>query len=393
MLGTLLVTLLLTVQPSGSAQEEVLVEEVTGEATLGNGQRKVIRHPSGALYAIYSAPLQATDAVFVARSEDGGTTWREEELLSRAGIRAGLGTLELDAEGRLHAGWVDYETVGHVWHAVRTETWSVPEKISPGPDYAGFPAMVADRRGLHVLWYGAKPNSAYSHGSEYEIEHTYLTASGWSVPDLVSVGSFDALNPTAAAGPDDAVVSAWYQRSGEVYRTNVARWDGTGWEVPKTVSPPTDNAVAVSMDIGPEGTVHMVWQQFRGDIPGIAYAAFRDGEWTDPEVVAAGPAANPVVASEADGRVVAAWSTGAGVEARRRNGSWSSPIVLGAGDHPALLPGDPVHVLWTRPRGNAFELAFAPATFPSGPSGLVIAAIAVVVVSGGLLLLRRRKPR
>ncbi len=366
---------------------------MAGEATLGNGQHKVVRHPSGALYAIYTAPFQETDAVFVARSEDGGTTWQEEALLSRAGIRAGLGTLELDADDRLHGGWVDYETVGHVWHAVRDETWSAPEKISPGPDYAGFPAMVADRGGLHVLWYGAKPNLDYRHGSEYEIEHTYLTASGWSVPDLVSVGSFDALNPTAAAGPDDTVVTAWYQRSGELYRVNVAGWDGTGWEVPKTVSPATGNAVAVSMDVGPDGTVHLVWQHFRGDVPGIAYAAFRDGAWTAPDLVAAGPAANPVVAAEADGRVVAAWSTEAGVEARRWDGSWSEPITLGAGDHPALLPGDPVHVLWTRPRGDTYELAFAPATFPSRFSPLVIAVVAVAVAGGGVLLLRRLRSR
>jgi hypothetical protein len=380
---------------SGSlgAQERALVDEVSFQATLGNGQRKLVRDASGTLYAIYVAPHEGADSIFVGRSDDGGTSWYQDTLLSRAGIRAGLGSLTFDQSGTLHASWVDYETVGHVWHASRTDAWSDSMKISPGPEYAGFPAMVADQGGVHVLWYGAKPNEAYSHGSEYEIRHTYLTDSGWSVPDLVSVGSFDALNPTAADGPGDSVFAAWYQKSGEFYRANAAVWTGTGWDVPKTVSPAAGNAVSVSMDVGPDGTVHLVWQQFLGDIPRIAYAAYAAGTWTTPEYLTPGSASNPVVAAERDGRVVVAWSGENGIEMRRRAGSWGSPVALGPGDYPTLLPGDPVSVMWTRPRGSGHELAFAAAAFSGGPPIVVIVILALAAVGGVATLLRRRTAR
>lgn len=378
------------------ATGEAVIPAVSVDATEGNGQRKLVVGPDGSMYIIYAAPLEGTVAIVVSRSDDGGSSWKRDAVLSRPGIRAALGSLAFDTSGTLHASWVDYETVGQVWYASRTDTWSESEKISPGPEYAGFPVIVTDRGGVHVLWYGAKPDLSYRHGSLYEIRHTYLTESGWSEPDLVSIGSFDALNPTIAAGPGGSVVAAWYQRSGDLYRANVATWTGSGWDVPKTVSTVAGNAVAVSMDVGPDGTVHLIWQQFRGDIPGIAYAASRDGSWSDPVFVADGPAATPVIGAEANGRVVAAWSTEDGVAIRRRDGSWGSPVVVGDGDYPTLLPGDPVYVMWTRPRGGGFELVFAEAVFPGGPTAVVIIAI-VVLALGGLggvaVLLRRRAPR
>lgn len=202
-LGTMGPTLL---AGTALAADETVLPDVSIDATDGNGQRKLVTGPGGTMYIIFGAPRDGASTMMVSRSEDAGSTWELDAVLSRPGIRAGLGSLAFDSFGTLHATWVDYETVGHVWYAARTAgTWTESAKISPGLDYAGFPVVVAGRDTVHVLWYAAQPDDAYRHGSLYEIRHTSQTAQGWTEPVLVSVGSADSLNPSAVTDQEGYV--------------------------------------------------------------------------------------------------------------------------------------------------------------------------------------------
>lgn len=343
----------------GQSADESVISEVSAGATTGNGQRKLVTGPDGMMYIIYIAPRDGAEAAVVSRSDDGGSTWTEETVLSRPGIRAGLGSLAFDEAGTLHATWVDYETVGHVWYADRTGTsWSNGTKISPGPTYAGFPVVTVGNDTVHVLWYAAKPDATYRHGSLYEIQDISQTENGWSDPVVVSRGSDDALNPSADEDSQGNIHSAWYQIENETYQINTAVWNGERWTDPDTVSAAPANAKQVSITVGPDDTVYMAWGQLRGDgVNGIAFARQLETAWAESESLSPGPAADPVVAADSKSNVFVAWTSDNNVILRRWDGTqWELPETIGVGGSPTLAPGDPVTLAWTRPAGTGYEV-------------------------------------
>jgi hypothetical protein len=322
-----------------------------------------------------------------------------DAVLSRPGIPAGIGSLSVDAAGTLHAAWVDYETVGHVWYASRTgDVWWESVKISPGTTYAGFPVVVAGKGAVHVLWYAATPDSSYRHGSLYEIRHTTRTSRDWSDPVLVSTGSDDSLNPSAAADQQGNVHSAWYQFDGATYRVNYAMWDAKAWTVPDDMSPTAVNARQVSIDIAPDGTVYLVWSQFVDGVRGIAFTHLAEDGWSDTEFLTAGPAEDPVVATDPEGRVFVAWSSAGEIIVRRlERGGWGSPEKIGLGTSPTLSSDEAVSIGWVRPDGDGFEIAFFDLSevdttrFTRIVIGAAAVATAVTVILAALILRRRRR--
>lgn len=342
----------------GQSGGESVISEVSAGATSGNGQRKLVTGPDGTMYIIYVAPRNGTEAAVVSVSDDGGSSWTEEAVLSRPGIPAGLGSLAFDEAGTLHATWVDYETVGHVWYADRTgTTWSDGVKISPGPTYAGFPVVAVGNDAVHVLWYAAQPDDTYRHGSLYEIRDTYQTVNGWSDPVLVSQGSDDALNPSADEDSEGNIHSAWYQIDGEIYQINTALWDGQRWTEPNTVSASPANAKQVAINIGFDDTVNLTWGQLRGGVNAIAFARQVSGSLADSELLSPGPAEDPVVATDSESNVFVAWASDNNVILRSWDGSqWGPPETIGQGRSPTFVSGDPVTIAWTRPTETGFEI-------------------------------------
>lgn len=379
--------------PSLAADVEVAVTGVSALATEGNGQPNLARTPDGTLFLIYAASTDDSDAdrVVVARSDDSGETWVEEARLSRPEIRAGLATIAADVGGVVHAAWVDYETVGHVWYAVREEgAWSDGAKISPGPHYAGFPALAAAEDLVHVLWYSAPPDDDRRHGARYEIRHTTRTEGDWTDPFLISVGSLDALNPAAALGPDGAVHAAWFQIAQESYRAQHAVLERGKWTLPRAISAPDIDTIGVALAAAPDGSIHLVWQEGAG----IQHAMQRDGIWSEPVSISASGAREPVVATDDVGGVFAAWSRDGRVEtATYGQGDWQEPQSLGPGAHPTLLGGDEVRVAWTREAGEGYEIVFGVLEAFEASSFVlpVIAALIGLALLGGIIALRLRR--
>jgi hypothetical protein len=376
-----------------------VTSDVSDDATYGNGQRKLAEGPDGSMYFIYAAPMDGTNAVVVSRSEDAGSTWVPDAVLSRSGIPARLGSLAFDAAGTLHATWVDYETVGHVWYASRSDdTWTESVKISPGPFYAGFPVVAAGRDSVHVLWYGAPPDDTYRHGSRYEIRDTSLTPQGWTEPVLVSTDSSDSLNPSAVADRQGNVHSAWYQLDDSIYRANYAVWDADRWAEPEAVSPSSSGAARVSIDVGPDGVIHLIWLQTQDGVAQVAYSRLAGGSWSDTEFLTQGPAADPVLATTTQGDVIAAWSADNEIVMRRwEAGRWGSPQAVGLGALPTLAAGERVFIGWTRSVDGGYELAIADLSETGGAFSLPL-AISAVVLAGFLVgvfvaLMTRRRSR
>lgn len=339
---------------------ETVIPGVSGDATHGNGQRKLVVSPDGTMYMIHTAPLDGTAAAVVSRSDDAGASWERDAVLSRHGIAAGLGSLSVDAAGTLHAVWVDYETGGHVWYAERKgDVWMESVKISPGLTYAGFPVIATGGGAVHVLWYAAQSDDSYRHGSLYEIRHTTRTSGAWTDPVLVSTGSDDSLNPSVVADHRGKVHSAWYQFDDQSYRINYAVWTADSWTVSDDISPTAVNARQVSIDIAPDGTVYLVWSQFVDGVRGIAFAHLAEDGWSDTEFLTAGPAEDPVLAVDSVENIFVAWSSAGEIILRRlEQGTWGSPEKIGLGASPTLASDEPVTMAWTRPDGDGYEIAF-----------------------------------
>lgn len=364
------------------AREVLRIPDAAPDATAGNNQRKLVA--AGPAFAL--GYVTSRGEVAVARWSSRGRP--EVVRLSRPGIRAGLVALAASGD-TVHAAWVDYETVGHVWYAARPPFgWRGGRKISPGPTYAGFPAIATDASGVHVVWYGVRPGKLTRHGAVYEILYVRGQGGRWSRPEVISPGLPDALNPALALGPDRTLHAAWYQFDGRWYRA-ISRTRRGGWQPPEFASGPGADAYSVALDVGPDGAVHLVWERREQEGPRVAYARrSRDGRWGQEEILGAGE--RPVVAATSS-TVFVAWESAGEVHVRARTTRWGDPVRLGPGSNPTLGPA-PL-IAWTQPAGGGYVVVVA--SLAPAPTGVSGEGVVVILLTAGVLwgvwrLFRRR---
>jgi hypothetical protein len=345
---------------AGAQDASGRISGVSKDATAGNNQRKIAQ-TADALYLAYVAQEGGVDQVFVARSTDGGRTWVRDAQLSRGGVRASLPAITADRAGSVHAVWVDYETVGHVWYAVRTASgWSDHRKLSPGPNYAGFPAVAEGPDGVHVVWYRIRPGETTRHGATYEILHTRVAAGRWTSPALLSTGFPDSLNPALEAA-GEVVQAAWYQFEDQHYRVHHATWRHGRWDLPAILSRGELDAYGVALAAEADGTAHLVWERRERQGPRIVYARVAPGAAkAAEEVVSHDIGEAPTIAVAANGTVHVVWTSGDRVFLRRRDLAWSAIQSLGPGAHPTLFTGSEVWVAWTRVTAATNEVVAGP---------------------------------
>lgn len=396
-LSVLILLVLLATPAAFSAEladDPVVVARGSAEATNDNGQKKLVQTEEGTLELIFVQRDGQIDQIMVASSSDDGGSWSDPILLSRPGVSARLGSLAEGPDGRLHAAWVDYETVGHVWHAAREAgVWSHPAKISPGSTYAGFPVIAAEADRVHLLWYSSVPDESYDVGSRYEIVHIVNEAGVWGGPTVVSVGGLDALNPTVAQDRAGVVHTAWYERDIGRYQAHYAFLNEAGrWQGPTILSTDASDALGVAMDVDPGGGVHLVWEQFGPGGADVLYSSLGSGSWSLPVILADAPAVDPVIASDDDGHLFAAWSNRQEVfVSELADGEWTSASNLGAGTHPTLASGERVLIAWTRPAAVGHEVVVAgllsagPDDGISLPDGLVGASAMLFALALGAM--------
>jgi len=375
------------------AAPTVAVRGVSANATNDNGQQKLARTTDGALYLAYTASRTGVEQAEVAFSLDGGENWKPEIVLAQPGVWSALATVASGPDGRLDAAWVDYSTVGHVWHASKQAgVWSEPEKISPGPDYAGYPAMVVEDDGtVEVVWYASAPDETREHGSVYEIHHTTGVPGSWSPPTILSDTSNDALNPALTDGPDGTLHAAWFQIVSDTYVAQHATFSGGAWDdTPEMVSPPGTTATGVALAVGSDGVVHMVWEQTAGHAIGVGYSRNEGSGWSPLESLSTTFSEDPVVALDGDGRVYVLWSQEGRIMGRVFDGGWSESADLGRGTNPTVLGGDTVVAAWTAPAGDSNQVVTARLRVESrGPSRQAVLVALVLVTTGVALALRR----
>lgn len=391
-LGLLIGTLVLATQGTKIETDPVVAaRNVSTAATSDNGQRKLARADDRTLYMAYSASTEGVEQAHVSVSLDGGQTWKLEVILGQPGIWSDLPALGSGPDGRIDAAWVDYTSVGHVWYSSRRNgDWEAFQKISPGPHYAGFPAIAMLGTVPNVVWYAAAPSEETQHGSDYEIRHTMLDQGEWTQPELLSTSSEDALNPAMALGDNGTVRVAWFEDTASVYGIYASSFRDGIWTTPQLVSTPDQTATGVSIEVDSAGLSHAVWEQTADTSKGVGYSVQTDLGWQTMQLLASKGASDPVVAVDHADRVYVLWSENGRIIGRVMDQEWSDPVDLGPGTNPTSLSGETVLAAWTRPVSGSHEVVISDLRLRTSSSLLDIGGwgLALLAILCGFILLR-----
>lgn len=160
---------------------------------------------AGRLHVVYAVPINQGRGIYYTRSEDGGLTWLDPRLAFDAAA-AGWAMVDHPAlavtqDGVLYIAWLRMSFVGasrpQALYLARSSdggvTWSEPQLVAEGSLLAP-QLLAAGADQVHLLWQEA--------GGGLSIWHTYTQDRGatWSLP--MRVRGFSRLNGRAAAVSD-----------------------------------------------------------------------------------------------------------------------------------------------------------------------------------------------
>lgn len=195
--------------------------------------------PDGTVYLTYS---QIPTGIWIARSDDGGKTFRQFVRLAPTEARGTVGQAGppvVDAQGRVFvpfftlAAPAEGEAVGKL-HVARSEdggktfTYLVAHAAGQGQEAgAGFPFAAADEAGgLHVAWAGPTGPASPTGNSAYGL-HTATSLDGgatWSKPLRWDAGKGAAPRGPGLVARDGQLHLLWYDlREGESYDLQYGR--------------------------------------------------------------------------------------------------------------------------------------------------------------------------
>jgi hypothetical protein len=196
----------------------------------------------GALHVVYAVPLNEGRGIYYTRSDDGGETWSEAQVIFDAAA-AGWAmvdrpSLAVDGWGRPHVAWVRAPLPGSgppegIYYTrlegggVNQDTegmWSEPVEIADGP--YDWPRVVATLTGqVHVLWGEANGSFGWTH------QWFADGGAGWTRPE--HVGQFAGVHGPVGLVGDGAgtlhLVGVGEDDAGEpalLYTT----WAGERWD-------------------------------------------------------------------------------------------------------------------------------------------------------------------
>jgi hypothetical protein len=252
------------------------------------------------------------------------TDWSPPKIISALDASAGLPSLSVDSEGRLHTIWAQaqltdnpQETVAYA--RLEGDTWSAPNTIlvSPGGGSVQDPATLIDLGGhLHTLWGGGPTGQLfYTRAFARDASGT----NGWQAIAAFGEAQRSGSSPALSLSRTGQLYLAYSvplnEGRGVYFSTSVDQ--GDSWSPPSQVFDAEEAGWAsvqqTAVVVDNTGRVHVAWVQ--GALPpasavlGIYYAwSDDDGQtWSAPRVVASGDAGYPTLVVSSDDQVHLLW--------------------------------------------------------------------------------------
>jgi len=236
----------------------------------------IVADASGGLHVVYAVRGDQA-GVYYTRSVDGGENWQSPIKLSDSlePLEEHFSTVQIirDDARNLHAVWGtnQLEGAGQAVYYARSidggDTWSVPAQLGyRGPDdfVVGLPYLTAvGASELHLIYVAGR--YVGSRGRYHRIS----TDGGetWSAPyhiitDLVGINGY--VEPVVDSAGQMHLIINMRSRDDQVVGIYYARWLGTGWSQvePVDVSQPSAHYTAVAVRLGNE--LHVVYTQLAG---------------------------------------------------------------------------------------------------------------------------------
>lgn len=259
---------------SGQPSNFYTIADTNSNNSLANTHQVLTRLPNGTLCATFSTNLLAginNYEVYVATSNDNGTTWGTPTQISNAtGMDSYLSyqgiygcSIAADANGQLYVAWTgvnDSSTYYQVWCAqYNGSAWATPVQVSQGASLgvqASYTSIAVDGANtVHLVW------DAYFNGSSHtNIFHSNFNGTGtWSSPIAISTQTnssrFNQLTPDIAVDGNNDLHVVW-QGQNEIWYAN---YRNESWQTPIILSNQTilDNAPCIA--IAPNGVLHVAW--------------------------------------------------------------------------------------------------------------------------------------
>lgn len=216
-------------------------------------------------------------------------------------------------DGTFHVAWSGFSLVDdneEVYHcALRQGSWSLPENISGTSSDSIGPAIAARADGaLLVVW------TEQATDGPRIVAASRTSAAGWSSGPLPDAEGTDPV--VAAAGADWHV--AWSQVVEPEQPSEIVymRRSASGWSLPEVVSAsPSVASSDAGLALDGSGMPAIAWLEADG---GIGFSRRSASGWTDPQTLAAatpGALGRPALAASGD-RFAAAWASQADIQAR-----------------------------------------------------------------------------
>ncbi|MCJ0765652.1 Ig-like domain-containing protein [Variovorax terrae] len=342
---------------TGNAVNPSLVADAAGNVTAAwqqnNGTRFVLnasRYSGGA----WSTPVQV----------DSPSATRDAQNAA----------LVADAAGNVTAVWRQSSGgSNYVLNASRYSSgaWSVPVRIdSPSAISASSSAaLVVDAAGnVTALW-------SQNNGTRNIINASRYGGGAWSAPTQVDSASAtgDAQSPALAVDAAGSVTAAWSQNNGVRSVINASRFSGGSWSPAVEIDSPgaTGSADRPTLAADAAGNVTAAWIQISGARAIFNASRYSSGNWSTPVQVdspsATGGVDQTVLAADIAGNVTALWSQASGARVvinacRFSGGRWSTPVEVdsasatGTADGPLLAvdaAGNAV-AAWSQVLGSSF---------------------------------------
>jgi hypothetical protein len=206
----------------------------------------VVADPRGdALHVIYAVPYNEGRGIYYVRSDDGGSTWKKPVLVFDAVAAkwesADKPRLVLDANANvLHAVWlrasllsgIGTQAVYYARSSDGGQTWSAPVKVAEGA--VDWPRVaVGSANQVYLVWNQARARSASTDVSpSAEVWSQFSTDGGKRWSEAARVRGFDQVSGPVGLTSDGAgglYLAGIGQRTGGESALLYARWDGRAW--------------------------------------------------------------------------------------------------------------------------------------------------------------------